>query len=77
VALGEGPNELRAKRVTYFQNDRTAIADGEVVMTNSERRLKLTCGHLKHRRDDEYADATINPVLIEHDFECRNFAHHR
>ncbi len=67
VALGEGPNELRAKRVTYFQNDRLAIADGDVVLTNSERRLRLTCGHLKYLRDEEHADATLNPVLIEHD----------
>ncbi|MCI0694927.1 hypothetical protein L0337_23325 [candidate division KSB1 bacterium] len=67
VTLGEGSNELRAKRVTYFQNDRMAIADGDVVLTNSERRLKLTCGYLKYLRDDEYADATLNPVLVEHD----------
>jgi len=67
VMLGEGPNELRAKRATYFQNDRMAIADGDVVLTNRERRLRLTCGYLKYLRDTEYADATLNPVLVEHD----------
>ncbi|MDZ7301644.1 MAG: hypothetical protein ONB44_05820 [candidate division KSB1 bacterium] len=67
VILGEGPNILRARQVTYFQNERMAIAEGEVVLTNSERRLRLTCGHLKYLRDEEYADAVINPVLIEHD----------
>ncbi len=67
VMLGEGPNELRAKRVSYFQNDRMAIADGDVILTNRERRLQLTCGYLKYLRDTEYADATLNPVLVEHD----------
>jgi lipopolysaccharide export system protein LptA len=67
VMLNEGPNELRAKRVSYFQNDRMAIADGEVVLTNRERRLKLTCGYLKYLRDAEYADATLDPVLVELD----------
>lgn len=67
VALGSGPNELRAKRVTYFQNERLAVADNDVVMTNSERRLQLTCGHLEYRRDEEYANATLSPVLVEFD----------
>jgi hypothetical protein len=44
-----------------------AIADSQVVMTNSERRLKLTCGHLEHLRDEEYAKATLSPVLVEMD----------
>jgi lipopolysaccharide export system protein LptA len=67
VALGSGPHELRAKRVTYFQNDRRALADNDVVMTNSERRLRLTCGHLEYFRDEEYANATRSPVLVELD----------
>lgn len=67
VALGEGPSELRARFVTYFQKTKTAIADSNVVLTNSERRLRLTCGHLTYQRETEYTDATINPVLIEHD----------
>ena len=67
VALGEGPSELRARFVTYFQNERMAIADSDVVLINSERRLRLTCGHLVYLRETEYTDATIKPVLIEHD----------
>lgn len=67
VALGRGPNELRAKRLSYFQNERLAIVDKNVIMTNRERRLQLTCGHLEYRRDEEYASATQSPVLVEFD----------
>ena len=67
VSLGDGPNLLRAKVVTYFQKERMAIADSSVVLTNRERRLRLTCGHLVYLRDQEYSDATINPVFVEFD----------
>jgi lipopolysaccharide export system protein LptA len=36
-------------------------------MTNNERRLQLTCGHLEYFRDHEYAKAIVNPVLVEFD----------
>jgi len=67
VSLGDGPNLLRAKFVTYFQKERMAIADSSVILTNRERRLRLTCGHLVYLREKEYADATIKPVFVEFD----------
>jgi lipopolysaccharide export system protein LptA len=67
VVLGDGPSELRARFVTYFQKSKMAVADSNVVLTNSERRLRLTCGHLTYLRETEYTDATIKPVLVEHD----------
>jgi lipopolysaccharide export system protein LptA len=67
VSLGDGPNLLRAKFVTYFQKERMAIADSSVILTNRERRLRLTCGHLVYLRAKEYTDATIKPVLVEFD----------
>lgn len=67
VSLGDGPNLLRARFVTYFQKERLAIADSSVVLTNRERRLRLTCGHLTYLREKEYTDATIKPVLVEFD----------
>ena len=67
VSLGDGPNLLRAKFVSYFQKERLAIADSSVTLTNRERRLRLTCGHLVYQREKEYTDATIKPVLVEFD----------
>jgi lipopolysaccharide export system protein LptA len=67
VSLGDGPNLLQARFATYFQKERMAIADSNVILTNRERRLRLTCGHLVHLREKEYTDATIKPVLVEFD----------
>jgi hypothetical protein len=36
-------------------------------MTNSERRVVLTCGQAEYLRNQEYSRATIEPVLIEYD----------
>jgi len=67
VALGDRTNQLTAKKVTYFQNQDLAVAERDVVMTNSERRLVLTCGRADYNIEDEYAKATISPVVIEMD----------
>jgi len=67
VALGDRASELTARTVTYFQDDDRALAEHEVALTNSERRLLLTCGKADYRRRQAYARATISPVLIEFD----------
>jgi lipopolysaccharide export system protein LptA len=58
---------LTARTVTYFQNEERALAERDVVITNSERRMVLTCGQAEYLRHQEYSRATITPVLIEYD----------
>ncbi|MGH7493418.1 MAG: LptA/OstA family protein [bacterium] len=67
VAMGDKSSELTARKVTYFQNEERALAEHDVIITNSERRVVLTCGQAEYLRNQEYSRATIEPVLIEFD----------
>ena len=67
VALGDQSSQLTARFVRYFQLTEIAIAEEEVVITNSERRVMITCGKAEYHREKEYSKATIAPMLIEFD----------
>ncbi len=67
AALGDHSSQLTARQVTYFQNDERALAEHDVAISNSERRVLLTCGRAEYLRDREYSRATLAPVLIEFD----------
>ncbi len=67
VALGDQSSQLTARFVRYFQLTEIAIAEEDVAITNSERRVMLTCGKAEYHREKEYSKATIAPVLIEFD----------
>ncbi len=67
VIMNDESSELAAHKVTYFERDSLVIADQEVIMTQREKRVRLTCGRAEYRRRDEYAKATITPVLVELD----------
>lgn len=67
VALGDQNSQLTARRVRYFQQTEIAFAEEEVAITNSDRRLLLTCGKAEYYRQQEHSKATISPVLIEFD----------
>ena len=67
VALGDQSSQLTAARVRYFQQTEIAFAEEEVSITNSDRRLLLTCGKAEYYRAQEHSKATISPVLIEFD----------
>jgi hypothetical protein len=65
--MGDRASQLTARKVTYFQNEERALAEYDVAITNSERRVVLTCGRAEYLRSEEYSRATIEPVLIESD----------
>lgn len=67
VTMSDESSELTAHKVTYFERDSLVIAEREVIMTQREKRVRLTCGRAEYRRRDEYAKATITPVLVELD----------
>jgi lipopolysaccharide export system protein LptA len=67
VALGDQSSQMTAAFVRYYQLTDLAIAEEEVAITNSERRVMITCGKAEYQREKEYSKATINPVLIEFD----------
>lgn len=67
VIMNDESSELTAHKVTYFERDSLVIAELEVIMTQREKRVRLTCGRAEYRRREEYAKATINPVLVELD----------
>ena len=67
VALGDQTSQMTARFVRYYQLTDIALAEDDVAITNSERRVLLTCGKAEHQREKEYSKATISPVLIELD----------
>ncbi len=67
VKMGDRATQLTARQVTYFQNEERALAEHEVTITNSDRRMVLTCGKADYLRDEDYARAWLEPVLIELD----------
>lgn len=67
VALGDQSSQMTARFVRYYQLTDIAIAEDDVTITNSERRVLLTCGKAEYQREKEYSKATISPVLIELD----------
>lgn len=67
VIMNDESSELTAHKVTYFERDSLVIAEREVIMTQRDKRVRLTCGRAEYRRRDEYAKATITPVLVELD----------
>ncbi len=67
VALGDQTSQMTARRVRYFQITEIAFAEEDVSITNSDRRLLLTCGKAEYYRQQEHSKATISPVLIEFD----------
>ena len=67
VVLGDPTSELSAQEVTYLQDDNLAIAEREVLITNFENRVRLTCGRAEYNREQEYARATLSPVMVEFD----------
>ena len=67
VALGDQTSQMTARFVRYFQLTDIAIAEDEVAITNSARRILLTCGKAEYYRAQEYSKTTVSPVLIELD----------
>jgi lipopolysaccharide export system protein LptA len=67
VRLRRGPNSLRAEKVTYFREQRRAIAEHKVELYNSERRIRVNGGRADYERATEYSRIIDNPVLVELD----------
>jgi lipopolysaccharide export system protein LptA len=67
VKMSDDRSELTAHKVTYFERDSLVVAELDVVMNQREKRVRLTSGKAEYRRREEYAKATIKPVLVELD----------
>lgn len=67
VKMSDEASELTAHKVTYLERDSLVIAELDVVLNQQEKRVRLTCGKAEYRRRDEYAKATVKPVLVELD----------
>ena len=67
VRLRRGANSLRAEKVIYFRDERRAIAEKNVELYNSERRMRVNGGRAEYDREVEYSRILDEPVLVELD----------
>ncbi|RMD99777.1 MAG: hypothetical protein D6814_04960, partial [Calditrichaeota bacterium] len=67
VVYKSGPTTLFTHKLTYYRNDRKAVAQRNVRVIQSAERLQLTANHAEYFRDRKYIRVTENPVLVQFD----------
>ncbi len=67
VRLDADSQEMRADRFTFFKKDSTAIARGNVVLSNPKAGSKITGGEGHYTRANQYSRIWNNPVLLKID----------